>query len=166
MHSSLRTSACALAVVALVGLPAAAHAERAYIGTYTPEADGKPADNHGEGIYLVDIDPATGALSHPQLVAKSLSPSWMAFSPDRKSLYAGNEISDYGPDKTGSVTAYAVDAATGALKALNTVSSGGPGPAYISVTRQISSWWPIMAAAITPSSASNRMAAWAKPPMW
>jgi 6-phosphogluconolactonase len=138
MHFRLRTStaACALALTAIAGFPAAANAERAYIGTYTPEADGKPADNHGEGIYLVDIDPVTGALSHLKLVAKALSPSWIAFSPDRKTLYAGNEISDYGPDKTGAVTAYAVDAATGALKLLNTVSSGGAGPAYISVSGQ------------------------------
>ena len=54
-------------------------------------------------------------------------------SADHRFLYANSEIPDYGPDKTGSVTAYAVDAATGALKPLNTVSSGSAGPAYIAI---------------------------------
>ena len=109
----------------------AAFAARAYIGTYTPEPTARSDGNHGEGIYLVDVDSATGAISNPKLVAKMLSPSWLTFSPDHKFLYANSEILDYGPDKTGTVTAYAVDAATGGLKMLNTVSSGSAGPAYI-----------------------------------
>jgi 6-phosphogluconolactonase len=108
----------------------AAEAARAYIGTYTPEPTAR-GGNHGEGIYLVDIDDATGAPSNPKLVARQLSPSWMALSPDNRFLYANSEILNYGPDKTGSVTAYAVDKASGALKALNTVSTGSAGPAYI-----------------------------------
>ena len=83
-------------------------------------------------VTLADIDARTGALSHPRLVARTLSPSWLALSHDGKFLYAINEISNFGPDKTGSVTAFAVEAG-GALKKLDTVSSGGAGPAYISV---------------------------------
>jgi 6-phosphogluconolactonase (cycloisomerase 2 family) len=37
----------------------------------------------------------------------------------------------YGANKSGSITAYAVDAASGALKKLNTVDSGGPIPCYV-----------------------------------
>ena len=44
-----------------------------------------------------------------------------------------NEIDTYGPGKNGSITAYAVDGASGALKKLNTVDSGGPIPSYASV---------------------------------
>ncbi|MEO8301367.1 MAG: beta-propeller fold lactonase family protein, partial [Rhizomicrobium sp.] len=120
----------ALAVVA--GSATGAEAARAYIGTYTQEPTAR-GDNHGEGIYLVDIDDATGAPGNPRLVARMPSPSWMAFSPGHKFLYANSEILDYGPDKTGSVTAFAVDAVSGALTVLNTVSSGSAGPAYIEI---------------------------------
>jgi 6-phosphogluconolactonase (cycloisomerase 2 family) len=118
------------ALAAVLGGTTAAQAARAYIGTYTQEPAAR-GDNHGEGIYLVDIDDATGAPSNPRLAAKMQSPAWMVFSPDHRFLYANSEIGDFGPDKTGSVTAFAVNAASGALTPLNTVSSGSAGPAYI-----------------------------------
>src|ERR1700757_1934962 len=52
--------------------------ERAYIGTYTPEPGSSQTQNHGEGIYLVSLDTATGALYDPRLVVKTRSPSWIA----------------------------------------------------------------------------------------
>jgi len=122
----------AASAIALLASAGPALAARALIGTYTPNAPGQRSDSHGEGIYLVHTDDQTGAPSKPKLVAKTLSPSWMALSKDGKFLYAINEISDYGPDKTGSVTAFAV-APDGSLKQLNAVSSGGAGPAYIAV---------------------------------
>jgi 6-phosphogluconolactonase (cycloisomerase 2 family) len=118
--------------LALLTFHAAAQAARAYIGTYTPEGAGR-TENHGEGIYLVDIDSNTGEPRNRRLVANVPSPSWIAFSPDHRFLYANSEISDYGPDKTGAVTAYAVDPVSGELHKLNTVSSGGAGAAYISI---------------------------------
>lgn len=122
-------------IAAALLLASASHAlaARAYIGTYTNENVGKPSENHGEGIYLVDIDNATGAPSNPKLVAKTVSPSWITLSPDHKFLYAVNETGAYGGQKAGSVTAYAVDGTTGALKLLNTVSSELAIPCYISI---------------------------------
>ena len=117
----------AVAAMALLGLAGAAQAGRAYIGTYTQ------GGGHGEGIYLVDIDDATGAVSNPRVVAKMKSPAWIAFSPDKRFLYANAEIGDY-EGKTGSVSAFAVEA-NGDLKPLNTVSSGAAGPAYIEIDR-------------------------------
>jgi 6-phosphogluconolactonase len=107
--------------------------ERAYIGTYTPESASIPTQNHGEGIYLVNLDTATGTLSDLRLVAKTESPSWIAFSHDGKTLYAGNEVSDFNGSKSGSVTAFVVNKNNGNLTLLNTVSSGGAGPAYVAV---------------------------------
>src|SRR6185503_3863011 len=125
-----------VAIAALIlGSANAAFAARAYIGTYTPDpADPRSGNNnHGEGIYLVNIDDATGAPSNPKLVAKTLSPSWVVLSADHKFLYAVNEIASYG-NKSGSITAYAVDQASGALKKLNTVDSGGSIPCYDSIS--------------------------------
>ena len=124
--------ALAASAMALLAPSDAALAARALVGTYTPGPPGSRSDNHGEGIYLVETDARTGAPGKPKLVAKTASPSWMALSANGKFLYAINEVSDYGPEKTGAVTAFAV-AANGALKSLGTVSSGGAGPAYIAL---------------------------------
>lgn len=112
-----------------------AQSAQAYIGTYTadPAAASSQSSNHGEGIYLVDIDDATGLPSNPRLVARTLSPSWLALSADYQFLYAVNEVDSFGPHGSGSVTAFAVDSASGLLRKLNTVDSGGAIPAYISV---------------------------------
>jgi len=122
------------AAALILGSANAAFAARAYIGTYTadPAEPRSGNNNHGEGIYLVTIDDATGAPSNPKLVAKDLSPSWVTLSADHKFLYAVNEIASYG-NKSGSITAYAVDQASGALKQLNVVDSGGSIPCYVSV---------------------------------
>ena len=124
------------AIAALILAPMnAAFAARAYIGTYTkdPAATRGGATGNGEGIYLADVDPATGAPSHLRLVARDLSPSWITLSADHKFLYAVNEIATFGPNKSGSITAYAVDGATGALKKLNVVDSGGSIPCFVSI---------------------------------
>lgn len=113
----------------------AAFAARAYIGTYTvdPSDPKAPANGHGEGIYLVDVDSATGAPSNPRVVAKTASPSWIVLSADHKFLYAVNEVASYGPNKSGSVTAFAVDQGSGALKQLNVLDSGGSIPCFVSI---------------------------------
>ena len=125
----------AAVVAALLGGASAAHAARAYIGTYTPNlADPTAyANGNGEGIYLVTVDDVTGAPSGLKLVAKDTSPAWFTLSANHRFLYAINETDAYGPGKSGSVTAYAVDPVSGALKKRNTVDCGGPVPSYASI---------------------------------
>jgi 6-phosphogluconolactonase len=101
----------------------------AYVGTYTGAVG---AGSNGEGIYIFEMNANTGALSGKRLVAKTPSPSWIAIHPSRKYLFAVNEVSDF-RGNSGSVTAFAIDAATGDLSPLNTVSSEGAGPAYLSI---------------------------------
>ena len=104
----------------------------AYAGSYTSAVDGGA---NGEGIYLFEVDPLTGRLSDARLVAKTSNPSWIVVHPSKKYLYAINEVNNYGGG-TGSVSAFSVDPATGDLTALNTVSSGGAGPAHMSLDAQ------------------------------
>jgi 6-phosphogluconolactonase len=101
----------------------------AFVGTYT-DAVGNLGD--GDGIYALDFDPATGELGHARLAAKTASPSWTAIHPSKKYLYAVNEVADF-EGNNGSVSAFAIDAATGMLTAINKVSSQGTGPAYLSI---------------------------------
>lgn len=122
-----------IVLACLLANSAQAATERAFIGTFTSDPTQKQARNHGEGIYLVDVDTTTGLLSNVRLAAKTPSPSWIALSPNAKFLYAGNEIGNFNGTKSGSVSAFAVDAKTGRLTPINSVSSEGAGPAYIAV---------------------------------
>jgi len=101
----------------------------AYVGTYTGAVG---AGSNGEGIYVFEMNTESGALSGKRLVAKTPSPSWIAIHPSRKYLFAVNEVTDYNGN-SGSVSAFAIDAATGDLRPINAVSSQGAGPAYLSI---------------------------------
>ncbi len=130
-------SAFALAPIVFGATASAAEAAKngkvlAYVGTYTSAADGSA---HGEGIYLVEMNPHTGELLQPRLVAKSPNPAWISIHPSKKCLYAANEMTGADASRS-SVTAFAIDAGSGNLTELNSVSSEGAGPAHMSLDAQ------------------------------
>lgn len=111
----------------------------AYVGTYTsPLENMRPTQvdlppGNGRGIHLFEMDRTTGALTPCGLHEMGTSPSALAFNAAKTHLYSANETERIGDDEAGSVSAFAVDPNTGALSLLNTVSSGGKGPAHLSV---------------------------------
>jgi 6-phosphogluconolactonase len=85
-----------------------------------------------KGIYQSTFDPVKGQLTSPNLVAETARPSYLAISPPgpgRRSVYAVNAIND----PAATVTTFTLDPATGSLHQAGQVSSGGAGPAYVSV---------------------------------
>jgi len=108
-----------------------------------------------KGIYSARFDPNVGRFSTPLLATACLRPAYLALNniyipippkPRPKAeiplprtqqpknelrhvLYAANE----GDDKTSAISSYQLDTATGALKLIGQVSSGGKGPCYIAV---------------------------------
>jgi 6-phosphogluconolactonase len=106
---------------------------RAYVGTYSSRRGTEASQNHGEGIYLFDVDRSTGGLRQRELVANVDSPSALAIDPSRTHLYSANEISTFQGTHSGSVSAYLMDRASGHLTLLNTVSSEGADPNHLSV---------------------------------
>jgi 6-phosphogluconolactonase len=101
----------------------------AYVGTDTTPVDGAA---NGKGISLFETDSDTGELSFVKLVANSPNATWITFHPSGKYLYASNEVADFA-GKNGSISAFSIDRATGDLQFLNSVSSQGASPAYLSV---------------------------------
>ena len=99
-----------------------------YIGTYTKGTS--------KGIYAARFNTHTGKLSEPALVAESVSPSFLALSPDHSHLYAVSEggVVKFNGKNSGQVLAYAVNPADGALTAINDAPSAGLGPCHASVT--------------------------------
>lgn len=113
-----------LAGMAIPMLRAAAPGRWLYIGAYTSEKN--------RGITAVQFDGATGAFGPTRLAAETPNPTFLAIHPSRRFLYAANEVGLFEGQKTGSVTAFQVDEATGVLGLLNRVSSQGPGPCHVS----------------------------------
>ncbi|MEO6829260.1 MAG: lactonase family protein, partial [Acidobacteriaceae bacterium] len=101
-----------------------------YVGTYSAESIDSPS--HGEGIYVFELDPETGALLDPKLAVESANPSWLALHPSGKFLYTVNSVSNF-EGESGAVSAFAIDRSSGGLQVLNEVSSQGRGPAHMSL---------------------------------
>ena len=90
-----------------------------YVGTYTRTSS--------KGIYAWRLQPATGKLTPLGLAAETSNPTFLAVAPNQRFLYAANE------DKAGTISAFALDAANGQLKLLNSVPSRGSGPCHVAV---------------------------------
>jgi len=98
-----------------------------YVGTYT---SGK-----SEGIYLYKLNLSSGELSHVATTRDVKDPSYLTLAPSRRYLYAVNELEEFAGQKTGAVSAFAVDQRTGDLRLLNQQPSLGGSPCYVVVDR-------------------------------
>jgi 6-phosphogluconolactonase len=122
-----------LVVVALVSAagPVASAFRRVqrivYIGTYTGEAS--------KGIYAFRFDDSSGQLTPIGLVAETPSPSFLTASADGRFVFAVNELQTYAGAAGGSVTSFAVDAATAKLTELSVQPSKGAGPCHLVLDR-------------------------------
>lgn len=91
---------------------------RVYLGTYT----GKES----KGIYQCELNLKDGSLSPASLAVETSSPSFLAFHPSKKFMYAVNE-------SDAKISAFAIDAATGNLTFLNSQPSQGAAPCHLTV---------------------------------
>ena len=96
-----------------------------YVGTYTR--------GDSQGIYHYRLDLASGKLTPAGVTAGVVNPSFLAVHPNRRFLYAVNEISNFQGKKCGGVGAFAIDPQSGALTLLNQQPSGGIGPCHLVV---------------------------------
>lgn len=103
-----------------------------FVGTYTktePHVDGK-----GEGIYQMTIDKATGQLAMQGLTKDAVNPSYLAITPDRKYLYAVNEVGpDIGPE--GWVAAFRIEPTITRPVLLDRESTHGHAPCHLAVDK-------------------------------
>jgi 6-phosphogluconolactonase len=95
-----------------------------YVGTYT--------NQQSKGIYGYRFQPS-GKFTSLGLVAETSSPSFLVVDRNQKFVYAANELTTYEGRSAASISAFAIDPATGQLKLLNTVSSKGPGACHVSL---------------------------------
>lgn len=92
----------------------------AYVGTYTHAIS--------KGIYVYRFDSKTGQFTSIGLAAKMANPSFLVADPRHRFLYA---VSESG--KSGSISSFSIDPATGLLTFLNKVDSGGGGACHVAL---------------------------------
>ena len=98
-----------------------------YVGTYTT---GK-----SEGIYLYRMNLSSGELKHVTTIRCVVNPSFLTLDPQRRYLFAVNEVNDFGGKPGGAVSAFAIDRKTGKIQFLNQQASLGDSPCYVTVDR-------------------------------
>jgi 6-phosphogluconolactonase len=98
-----------------------------YVGTFTRRG--------GTGMHIYRFDPATGDLD---LVGKEPAdnPAFLAIHPNKRYLYAVNEVGEFQGEPTGAVSAYEIDPDTGELSFLNQQISHGKSPCFVTVDQE------------------------------
>lgn len=92
------------------------------VGTYT--------SGSSEGIYSLQLD-EKGNLLKSKLLIKSDNPSFLAFSKDKKYVYAVNESGD-----KSAVSAFKFNKTNESLIFINKIELGNAGPCHVSVTKK------------------------------
>jgi 6-phosphogluconolactonase len=107
-----------------------------YIGTYTEPilfGTGKILEGQGKGIYGYRLDISSGSMEPCSLAEGVPNPSYLAFDPARRFLYAVNELKEFEAAPTGAVSAFSVDPASGKLSFLNRKPTHGTDPCHLTV---------------------------------
>jgi len=94
-----------------------------YVGTYT-------RSGRSEGIHVYRREPQSGALTHLHTVAAD-DPSFLAFDPRQRFLFAVGESNAYHGRDSGSVASFAIDQDTGNLAPISRQSSHGGDPCHL-----------------------------------
>ncbi len=97
-----------------------------FIGTYTNK------DVPSKGIYAVRMDATTGKLSEPVVAAETPNPTFLAWRPDHRVLYAPGEGPGPAGKTSGGAAAFGFDATSGQLTLLNARGAGGGGTTMLS----------------------------------
>lgn len=107
-----------------------------FVGTYTEPirfGTGKILIGQGKGIYVYKLDVSSGALEQSGLFGGVPNPSYLAFDPSRRFLYAVNELKEFEGAPTGAISAFSVDASSGNPSFLNRKPSHGTDPCHLTV---------------------------------
>jgi 6-phosphogluconolactonase len=102
-----------------------------YVGTYTKV--GHPGRGRADGVYVYQVDPQSGALTHLHTVPDVANPSFIAFHPNGRLVYTVNEALETDGHPGGGVSAFARDPETGDLTFINREPSHGTDPCHLSV---------------------------------
>ncbi len=96
-----------------------------FVGTQTTGAS--------HGVYAYSWDSIVGWLTPIGLAAEVAMPTYLALSPDKRYLFAANEVDLFQGVKSGGVSSFRIGPKAGQLTAINGVTTGGAGTCYVGV---------------------------------
>ena len=99
-----------------------------FIGTYTDHKG-----SQSKGIHIYELNLSSGELTFRNEAIGILNPSYFEIHPEKRFLYAVNEVQSFADKEGGGVSAFSIDVTSGELELLNAYSSQGKDPCYISV---------------------------------
>lgn len=106
-----------------------------YVGTYTEPirfGTGQILEGQGRGIHILRFDLETGALEPCGLAEGVRNPSYLAFHPSKRFLYAVNELKEFEGEASGAISAFAIRE-NGELTFLNSRATHGTDPCHVTV---------------------------------
>ncbi|NOG46626.1 MAG: lactonase family protein [Calditrichaeota bacterium] len=96
-----------------------------FVGSYTENSD--------QGIEIYQVD-ESGRLTLKSVQKNIDNPSYITISPDKKYLYAANELMNYTDKNGGYISSYSINQETGGLTFINKIFSEGGAPCYITTS--------------------------------
>jgi len=103
-----------------------------YVGTYTEKEDF--VDGKATGIYVYELNTNTGRLTYVSSSPHTINPSYLVADNENQILYAVNETGS--KDKPGgSISAFKLLAGGRQMDFINSVSSQGNSPCYVSLDK-------------------------------
>ncbi len=98
-----------------------------YVGSYASE--------NSPGIFVYRMNSTTGDLTLLHKISGVVNPSYLAIDPTCKFLYSVSELGNFQGQKSGGLSAFAINPDNGDLSLLNQQSSLGQAPCYVSVDK-------------------------------
>lgn len=109
-----------------------------FVGTYTEPilfGTGKVVQGKGKGIYIYRLDENSGKLELIRVVDGIRNPSYLAFGPESRNLYAVNELKQCEGSNSGAVSAFTFDKKAMSLAFLNMRLTRGTDPCHVATDR-------------------------------
>ena len=78
-----------------------------------------------KGIYAYSFDSVTGEMTKVGLAAATRNPTFVITAPDRKTIYATNELGEFNGQKGGALSSFSLNPATGMLTQVSQVATKG-----------------------------------------
>lgn len=94
-----------------------------YVGTYT--------SGESVGIYLYRLNLSEGSLRRDGVTSGVNNPSYLTLDRARRMLYAVEETEEFEGEKSGAVSAFALDGSEGRPRFINRQASKGGAPCYV-----------------------------------
>ena len=92
---------------------------------------GTQTSGTSKGVYSYSFDPAAGDLKLLGLATETENPTFLALSPNRRTVLVANELDTYEGKSSGAVSTYSLDQAKARLTKISEVASGGGGTCHV-----------------------------------